>query len=245
MGHAVTGLSQPNYKLEYNNTLIPDELLMNKKLLLTLGVASAIAASYAAKKDPVVMRIAGRDVPRSEFEYLYHKNANQQLEPQSIEQYAEMFTIYKMKVADALAEGLDTTKAFQNEFKGYQVDLRVPYAMDSTYLKQLMHEVYDRSKEEVQAYHIMIAKPNPMAPRFDARAKADSLLAALRNGADFEQLAKDNSQDGGSASQGGYMGWVTAGRLPYSFETAVYTLKPGEISDVVESYVGYLSLIHI
>ena len=50
MGHAVTGLSQPNYKLEYNNTLIPDELLMNKKLLLTLGVASAIAASYAAKK---------------------------------------------------------------------------------------------------------------------------------------------------------------------------------------------------
>ena len=62
MGHAVTGLSQPNYKLEYNNTLIPDELLMNKKLLLTLGVASAIAASYAAKKDPVVMRIAGRDV---------------------------------------------------------------------------------------------------------------------------------------------------------------------------------------
>lgn len=114
MGHAVTGLSQPNYKLEYNNTLIPDELLMNKKLLLTLGVASAIAASYAAKKDPVVMRIAGRDVPRSEFEYLYHKNANQQLEPQSIEQYAEMFTIYKMKVADALAEGLDTTKAFQN-----------------------------------------------------------------------------------------------------------------------------------
>lgn len=239
MGHAVTGLSQPNYKLEYNNTLIPDELLMNKKLLLTLGVASAIAASYAAKKDPVVMRIAGRDVPRSEFEYLYHKNANQQLEPQSIEQYAEMFTIYKMKVADALAEGLDTTKAFQNEFKGYQVDLRVPYAMDSTYLKQLMHEVYDRSKEEVQAYHIMIAKPNPMAPRFDARAKADSLLAALRNGADFEQLAKDNSQDGGSASQGGYMGWVTAGRLPYSFETAVYTLKPGEISDVVESYVGY------
>jgi hypothetical protein len=169
MGHAVTGLSQPNYKLEYNNGYsyfpnirlysknghnieikdeLPDELLMNKKLLLTLGVASAIAASYAAKKDPVVMRIAGRDVPRSEFEYLYHKNANQQLEPQSIEQYAEMFTIYKMKVADALAEGLDTTKAFQNEFKGYQVDLRVPYAMDSTYLKQLMHEVYARRAEQ-------------------------------------------------------------------------------------------------
>ena len=65
MGHAVTGLSQPNYKLEYNNTLIPDELLMNKKLLLTLGVASAIAASYAAKKDPVVMRIAGTCLARN------------------------------------------------------------------------------------------------------------------------------------------------------------------------------------
>lgn len=212
---------------------------MNKKLLLTLTIASGIAAVYAAKKDPVVMRIAGQDVPRSEFEYLYHKNANQQMEPQTIEQYAEMFKLYKMKVADAKAEGIDTTKAFQDEFKGYQVELRVPYGVDSTYVRQLLKEAYDRTREEVQATHIMIYKPHPLAPQTDVKGQADSLLNLLRNGADFAEIAKNNSQDQGSAKNGGYMGWMTAGRLPYAFETAMYTLKPGEISEVVESPVGY------
>lgn len=212
---------------------------MNKKLLLTLTIASGMAAMYAAKKDPVVMRIAGRDVPRSEFEYLYHKNASQQMEPQTIGQYAEMFKLYKMKVADALAEGIDTTKAFRDEFNGYLVELRAPYGVDSVYVHKLLREAYDRTKEEVQAYHIMITKPHPLAPPFDARGKADSLLNLLRNGADFAQLARDYSTDKSSGARGGYMGWMTAGRLPYNFETAMVTLAPGEISDVVESAVGY------
>ena len=72
---------------------------MNKPFLLTLAVAGVVGAGFAAKNDPAVMRIAGRDVPRSEFEYLFNKNAGQQLEQQSLEDYAELFKIYKLKVA--------------------------------------------------------------------------------------------------------------------------------------------------
>lgn len=212
---------------------------MNKKILLTLAVTGSLAAGYAAKKDPVVMRVAGKDVPRSEFEYLYNKNANQQLQPQTIEEYAEMFKIYKLKVADALAEGIDTTAAFQNEFKGYQVELRQPYCVDSTYVRRLMHEAYDRMGSEIEVSHIMFRKPAGLEEPVDVYSKADSVLNLIHNGAAFEDMAVKYSQDVYSAKRGGKMGWFTALMLPYEFENVAYSMKPGEISDIVESPVGY------
>ena len=212
---------------------------MNKKILLTLTVAGTMAAGFAAKKDPVVMRVAGRDVPRSEFEYLYHKNANQQLQPQTIDEYAEMFKLYKLKVADALAAGIDTTEAFRNEYSGYLVELRAPYCSDTVYVKHLMHEAYDRMKEEVQARHIMIAKPRGMENPRDIYSVADSLYNELKGGADFADLASRFSDDKNSARRGGDMGWMTVFMTPYEFETAVYNTPEGEYGDIVETDFGY------
>jgi peptidyl-prolyl cis-trans isomerase SurA len=212
---------------------------MNKKILLTLAVAGTVAATFAAKKDPVVMRVAGRDIPRSEFEYLYHKNANQQLQPQTIEEYAEMFKLYKMKVADALEAGIDTTQAFRNEYSGYLVELRAPYTVDSTYVYKLMHEAYDRMQQEVQANHIMLAKPRGIESPKDIYHVADSLLAELKGGADFADLAERFSDDKGSAKRGGSMGYMTVFMTPYEFETAVYDTPEGQYSDIVETDFGY------
>lgn len=216
---------------------------MNKKIVLTMAVATALTAAYAAKKDPAVMRVAGRDVPRSEFEYLYHKNAGQQLQPQTIDEYADMFKIYKLKVADALANGIDTTAAFQKELKGYLVELRLPYSVDSAYVKTFMREAYDRMGQEVQVNHIMLAKPRPMEPPRDVRAKADSILNVLKNGGDFAEMARKYSDDHGSAERGGNMGWVTSMMVPYDFETVAYNLQPGQLSEVVESPVGFHILL--
>ena len=81
---------------------------MKKTVAAGLGVC-AIAMAFAAK-DPVIMTVNGVDVPRSEFEYLYNKNSQQQINPQTLDEYVEMFKLYKMKVADARAEGLDTRR---------------------------------------------------------------------------------------------------------------------------------------
>ncbi|MDE6243892.1 MAG: peptidylprolyl isomerase [Muribaculaceae bacterium] len=209
---------------------------MNKKMLLMLGLAGVVGAGFAAKNDPVVMRVAGRDVPRSEFEYLYNKNAGQQLEEQSLDDYAELFKIYKLKVADALAEGLDTTQAFTREFRGYQAELAHPYMVDSTYYYQLLRDIYGRLGEEVEAQHIMIFKPREFGGMVSRTAYdiADSLLTELRNGADFATLAERHSHDRGSASRGGRMGYITASQTPYAFETAVYTTPEGQITGIVD-----------
>ena len=96
--------------------------------------------------------------------------------------------------------------------------------------------------EQRRASHILItaAKEAPSKDRSTAKAKADALLAQLRkNPGDFAKLAKENSQDPGSAERGGDLDFFGKGMMVKPFEDAAYKLKKGEISDVVESEFGY------
>ena len=71
------------------------------------------------------------------------------------------------------------------------------------------------------------------------REFAQSLLDSIKNGADFGELAKKYSEDPGSASQGGDLGFVKRGVFYPEFETAAYELEAGQLSGVVESPVGF------
>ena len=89
--------------------------------------------------------------------------------------------------------------------------------------------------EQVRASHILIRTAEP-----DAKAKAEAILKELRNGADFSKLAKDKSQDPGSAAKGGDLGFFGRGRMIKPFEdTAFGMAKAGDISEVIESPFGF------
>jgi peptidyl-prolyl cis-trans isomerase C len=89
--------------------------------------------------------------------------------------------------------------------------------------------------EQVRASHILIRTAEP-----DAKAKAEAILKELRNGADFSKLAKDKSQDPGSAAKGGDLGFFGRGRMIKPFEdTAFGMAKAGDISGVIESPFGF------
>ncbi|MGO9480284.1 MAG: peptidylprolyl isomerase [Candidatus Kryptoniota bacterium] len=92
--------------------------------------------------------------------------------------------------------------------------------------------------EQVTLSHIfMIPKPSEKA-HAEADSDAKMILDSLKDGADFARLAKEYSQDPGSASSGGDLGWAKRGQFVPEFEHAVYDLKPGEISDIVETQFG-------
>ncbi len=209
------------------------------KTTLLLGAGLGICALAWAAKDPVIMTVNGVDVPKSEFEYLYHKNSQQQLAPQPLEDYVEMFVNYRLKVADAMAAGIDTTAAFRQEMDQYRHDLAAPYMTDSVYLDKLVAEAYGRSREEVPASHIMIFKAPSAEANATAVAKLDSIRNVVMAGGDFAEMARLYSQDRGSNSRGGSLGYITAGRYPYTFELTAYSIKPGEVSEVIESPVAY------
>lgn len=96
--------------------------------------------------------------------------------------------------------------------------------------------------EQRQAAHILIAvaQAAPRAEQDAARAKAEQLLKQVRqNPAKFAELAKLNSQDPGSAAGGGDLGFFGRGMMVKPFEDAVFSLKAGEISGLVQSDFGY------
>jgi parvulin-like peptidyl-prolyl isomerase len=109
---------------------------------------------------------------------------------------------------------------------------------------------------EVQASHILISpkkmvetaekdkKPGAPAAAVDgdalAKKKADDLLAQIKAGGDFAKLAKENSDDPGSAVKGGDLGWFKQGMMVPEFDKAVFSMKPGDVTQApVKTDFGY------
>ncbi|MFI3210364.1 MAG: peptidylprolyl isomerase [Peptostreptococcaceae bacterium] len=109
---------------------------------------------------------------------------------------------------------------------------------------------YDSNKDEfeideVDASHILISTMDDEGTSFDeeqkeeARAKAQGILDRINAGEDFAELAKEFSDDPGSGSLGGELGFFGKGEMVPEFEEASFELQVGEVSELVETYFGY------
>ncbi|MGN0223737.1 MAG: peptidylprolyl isomerase [Muribaculaceae bacterium] len=202
-----------------------------KKLVLAIGVLGASLWALTAQTDPVLMSVAGKDVQLSEFEYLYNKNNSQQVQPQTLDEYVEMFVNYKLKVADAEAAGIDTTAELITGFHKFRNELAAPYLRDEAVFEQTVREAYEHLANEVTVSHIMMAEAD--------QAKLDSIRNEILAGnLAFETAARKYSIDRGSSQRGGLMGVVLGGRYPKPFEDAAFATAVGEISPVVNSGYG-------
>jgi len=109
-----------------------------------------------------------------------------------------------------------------------------------------VREFFEQNREQfndrpasVTFRQIVIAPTASDTARARARATAEEVLALARDGEDFEQLARRFSDDPGSAQQGGDLGWFRRGDMVREFENAAYSLRPGQVSDIVESPFGF------
>lgn len=103
-----------------------------------------------------------------------------------------------------------------------------------------------RVPEQVKVRHILVKTPPAGADgKVDqkavdaARAKATELLKQLKAGGDFAKLAEKNSDDPGSAKNGGDLGWIQRGRTVAEFEKAAFSMSKGQVSDPVQSSFGF------
>jgi peptidyl-prolyl cis-trans isomerase SurA len=93
--------------------------------------------------------------------------------------------------------------------------------------------------EKFKIAHIYINPKSSDKLKQKSKLFAQSLLDSIKNGADFAELAKKNSDDPGSAAGGGDLGFVKRGVFYSEFEAAAFKLKAGELSEVIESPVGF------
>ena len=104
------------------------------------------------------------------------------------------------------------------------------------------HRAEFEGRPERQASHILIAVEAGASPedKQKAREKAEEISRQLKQSPGrFAELAKQHSQDPGSASNGGDLGFFGRGTMPKAFEEAVFAMKPGEVSAPVESEYGF------
>ena len=99
------------------------------------------------------------------------------------------------------------------------------------------NEAQFTTPEQVRASHILLKTEGK--DEAAVKAKAEALLKQAKSGADFAALAKKNSEDEGSAAQGGDLDYFGRGRMAKEFEDAAFSLPPGQISDVVKSPFGF------
>lgn len=124
----------------------------------------------------------------------------------------------------------------------FKANLKQP---DFTELAQEYYQTHRQEftrPEQLQVAHILIKAPLCACEdtQGEKRKRAEALLAELRGGADFTELARKNSEDEASARQGGILPrLVTRGMLVKPFEDVAFALQPGELSEVVETQYGY------
>jgi len=128
-----------------------------KKISITILAAVLSVSVYAQTADPVIMTIGNKSVNKSEFESVFRKNNNKPTaDPKAVKDYAELFSLFKMKVFEAESMGLDTAQSFKTELAGYRRQLASPYLTDKNTNENLISEAYERMKWEVKASHILI-----------------------------------------------------------------------------------------
>ena len=209
---------------------------------------AALALTAAAQDDPIVMRINGVPVTRSEFEYNYNKNNSEGvIDKKSVEEYADLFVNYKLKVQAALDDHLDTLSSYQKEFRQYRDQQIRPLLVPEGAKEKEVRDYYDgmvarlEGKQLIQPAHILIHLQQDATEEQKAAAKVriDSVYQALKDGADFAELAKKVSQDPGSAMRGGMLPWIGPNQVVKEFEDVAYSLNEGDISEPFLMPFGY------
>jgi len=157
----------------------------------------------------------------------------------SPEAFSEALTAQGLTEEDAAQEvrrGLSVQKLIDEDI-ATQVEL-APDA-DRNYYDANLEQMQE--PEQVHASHILVLADEKASAedRAAAKEKAESILKRVRDGEDFADLARENSDDPGSAQRGGDISWITPGQTVPPFEEAAFALQPGEISDLVETRFGY------
>ncbi|MGY3091248.1 peptidyl-prolyl cis-trans isomerase SurA [Hymenobacter sp. UYAg731] len=193
---------------------------------------------------PAVETLGTYPVPANEFAYVYRKNNNSASDygtRQSVTDYLDLYTNFRLKVLEAEQKGLDTTQAFKRELEGYRQQLAQPYLTEKSVTDQLVREAYDRMSQEVNASHILIRVAPDATPQdtLIAYQKIGKLREQALSGADFGQLARANSEDPSAKENGGKLGYFTAMQMVYPFESAAYKTPVGQVSQPIRTRFGY------
>ena len=222
---------------------------------LVLATAMLAVPALAQKKPEVLMQGAGAKVETSEVQAELQRmpaNVRERVlaQPDMLRQLISNLYLRRAFALEAERQGLAKTAEVQQKLQTVREGVLAEALVekiatsatpDTAAADKLAATIYKAEPQrfavpaQTRARHILIQGATP-----EASAQAEKLLAELKAGANFEELAKAHSADPGSAAKGGDLGLFPKGRMVKPFEEALDALQnPGDLSSVVQSNFGY------
>lgn len=214
-----------------------------KNLLLSCLVLLIGFNVQAQRKSEELFSVGKRSVSSSEFLHMYTKNQlNKKVDysRSALNEYVDLYSLFKMKVSQAYEMQLDTVPSVRREIDSYRKQLAKNYLTNRSVTEKLIREAYDRKKKDVIVSHILLSlKPNTK-DTVQARRRIDSIYKVINNGSmTFEKAAQLYSDDKQSGAYGGSIGYITALQIVYPFESAAYNTPKGKITKPFRTVYGY------
>ena len=233
---------------------------MKHTVVSILSVVFTLTAwSQSSQPNPVALPVSGdassiiftvdgrQEVTLDEFERQFLKNLNlkeKTITAEDIDTYLKLYVRFKLKIQDAIDAGKDSAEAYKRELAMYREQLARNYLYDRSVTDKLIQEAYERMQDEVNVSHILIrcdrnADPSKVASIMKRMTEIKKALERDPSEKNFADLAASDSEDPGSKSAGGALGYLTALQVVYEFENAAYATPIGGISDVFRTDFGF------
>ena len=218
--------------------------MKSTRLFSTVFAAFLSLGMFAQESDPVLMTVNGEPVKRSEFEYAFNKNnVNQAEEGYTVGEYLPMYVNFKLKVAEAKSQQLDTLASFKEEYAKDRKTLAASYLTDDKFIEQEAYRIYAKDSASVGADGILkvVHIPVRLSQKSDdaavvaAKARIDSVYNLLKNGASFEDAARSIGIPASALREVE----IIRGQAYEEFENAAFSLADGCYSAPFRTPVGY------
>lgn len=215
-----------------------------KKVVLFLFILVNSFVSFSQQNEKQILFTIDNDpFYTHEFVRVYNKNLElvKDDSQKNLDNYLDLFIGYKLKVEKAKKLGLQNNSKYQSELNSYRNQLAKNYLNDSKVTEELVNEAYERMKTEVRASHILIMVDENADAKdtLSAYNKVLDIKKRIKAGEKFEDLATKFSEDPSAKTNKGDLGYFSAFKMVYPFETAAYKTKVGEVSNIVRTRFGY------
>jgi len=214
-----------------------------KKFFFGLSFLVSVAGFSQSNSKEVLFTINDKPYYTEEFSRIYKKNLDLVKDDtqKDLNQYLDLFVGYKLKVNKAYKLGLQNNAQYQNELKSYRAQLAKNYFNDTKITQELIEEGYNRLQKEIKASHILILVDENATPEDSLKAykKIENIRKKALAGENFDDLAVQFSEDPSAKENKGDLGYFSAFRMVYPFETAAFTTPKGEVSKIIRTRFGY------
>ena len=191
-----------------------------------------------SSNNDVLFTVNNEPVLASEFLRVYNKNLNlvQDESQKDVDQYLSLFVNYKLKLAEAKALDFHKKPAYVRELDGYKKQLAKNYMVDSEVTDALVKEAYDRVSYDINAKHILIMLDPSRNDTLEVYNRLLNLRGRFKN-EDYNDLKKELHN--GNTILVEDLGYFSAFKMVYDFETEAYKTKIGDVSMPFRTQFGY------